>query len=364
MRSRFIINRKRGLVTTLALLLLGLAIWTVRPAAGLKDSDAQGLNSKTAAEAKQQAQAQTVASIPAGAADVIPEVLYYHQDATGNLAAMTDDGGQVVWRADLRPFGQGSATSTTATSATASSADHPLRFAGQPNEAISGGLYHLGAREYDPLTGRFLSPDPILLGSVKREVPQRFNQYSYALNNPYRYHDASGLEGTEFTATNALKKFLRFYEAKLGPNPGFAERTAAFVYGPLPEPIFPSDVAETNSEPIRNRAGQEVDLDWGARFAGYAVASALYDRRDLVISLSPAEIAKDAKRKARELYTPSKLFWNGVDWLGQQLGTSPLTGPYRPNDPNIRGIELLIDYIAYGGDLRDYFDNTQLPPKR
>jgi hypothetical protein len=217
---------------------------------------------------------------------------------------------------------------------------------------------------YDPLTGRFLSPDPLLLGSVKREVPQRFNQYSYALNNPYRYHDASGLEGTEFTAQDALKKFLRFYDAKLGPNPGPAARTAAFLYGPLPEPIFPSEAADTNNQPIRNRAGQEVDLDWGARFAGYAVASALYDQSDLGISSSPAEIASAAKRKAQELYAPAKLFWNGVDWVGQQFGSSPLTGPYRPNDPNIRGIELLIDYIAYGGDLRDYFDQTQLPPKR
>lgn len=354
MRSRFIINRKRGLVASLVLFIVGLAIWTAHPAAGLKDSKTQEPTTMTVAEAKPQAQAPNIPSVPAGAADVIPEIRYYHQDATGNLAAMTDSSGQVIWRADLRPFGQGSA----------SSSEHPLRFAGQPNDSISGGLYHLGAREYDPLTGRFLSPDPILLGSVKREVPQRFNQYSYALNNPYRYHDASGLEGTEFTAQDALKKFLRFYEAKLGPNPGFSERMAAFLYGPLPEPITPSDVVVTNNEPIRNRAGQEVDLDWGARFAGYAVASALYDRRDLVISLSPAEIAKDAKRKAQELYTPAKLFWNGVDWVGQQFGASPLTGPYRPNDPNIRGIELLIDYIAYGGDLRDYFDTTQLPPKR
>jgi RHS repeat-associated protein len=348
------IKRNSGVVVSLVLVILGLVMGITRPASGLKDGEHDGTN--TIEPAKVGANIHELEDPPAKAivASVTPEVVYYHQDATGNLAAMTDDGGQVIWQVDLRPFGQGSPTST----------DYPLRFAGQPQETAIGGLYHLGARMYDPLTGRFLSPDPILLGSVKREVPQRFNQYSYALNNPYRFHDASGLAGTEFTAQDALKKFLRFYDAKLGPNPGLNERMAAFLYGPLPEPLTPTDVVVTNNEPIRNRAGQEVDLDWGARMAGYAVASALYDQRHRLGDVSPAEIASAAKKVAGDLYKPAKQFWNGVDWVGQQFGADAMTGPYRPNDPNIRGIELLIDYIAYGGDLRDYFDPNQLPPSQ
>ena len=353
MNHYIFLRRKSKLTVAFVLLILVIYIWVAQPASGRKDDGPEQVDDLSLAKVESQSSANSPALV-VSAADVTPEVLYYHQDATGNLAAMTDESGQVVWQANQRPFGQGSPTST----------DHDLRFAGQPQDATSGGLYHLGARMYDPLTGRFLSPDPILLASVKREVPQRFNQYSYALNNPYRYHDASGLEGTEFTAQDAMKKFLRFYEAKLGPSPNFGERMAAFLYGPLPEPLTPSDVVVTNNEPIRNRAGQEVDLDWGARLAGYAVAQALYDHRHTLLGLNSAEIASLAKKAAVDTYRPAKQFWNGVDWVAEQFGGQALTGPYRPNDPNIRGIELLIDYIVYGGDLRDYFDPAQLPAKR
>ena len=36
---------------------------------------------------------------PQATAAVTPTIRYYHNDATGNLAAMTDSSGNVVWRA-------------------------------------------------------------------------------------------------------------------------------------------------------------------------------------------------------------------------------------------------------------------------
>lgn len=51
------------------------------------------------------------------------------------------------------------------------------------------GLINMNARLYDPLTGRFLSPDPYVQQS---ESPQNYNRYSYCLNNPLRYTDRSG----------------------------------------------------------------------------------------------------------------------------------------------------------------------------
>ena len=51
------------------------------------------------------------------------------------------------------------------------------------------GLTHLGAREYDPGIGRFISADPILDFSS----PQQVNGYSYANNNPTTSSDPSGL---------------------------------------------------------------------------------------------------------------------------------------------------------------------------
>ncbi|MFI1829532.1 polymorphic toxin-type HINT domain-containing protein [Streptomyces sp. NPDC020412] len=51
------------------------------------------------------------------------------------------------------------------------------------------GLTHLGAREYDPLIGRFISVDPLL----QTNVPQTLNGYSYGAQNPLINPDPSGL---------------------------------------------------------------------------------------------------------------------------------------------------------------------------
>ena len=51
------------------------------------------------------------------------------------------------------------------------------------------GLVNMNARLYDPLLGRFLSPDPYVQAP---DFTQNFNRYSYALNNPLRYTDENG----------------------------------------------------------------------------------------------------------------------------------------------------------------------------
>lgn len=60
-------------------------------------------------------------------------------------------------------------------------------------------LYNMNARLYDPLVGRFLSPDPYVQAP---DFTQNFNRYSYCLNNPLKYTDPSGefFGGTFFTA--------------------------------------------------------------------------------------------------------------------------------------------------------------------
>ncbi|MFE6555712.1 RHS repeat-associated core domain-containing protein [Streptomyces sp. NPDC057746] len=51
------------------------------------------------------------------------------------------------------------------------------------------GLTNLGAREYDPTIGRFLSPDPVL----NTGDPQSWNAYDYANDTPVTTSDPSGL---------------------------------------------------------------------------------------------------------------------------------------------------------------------------
>ncbi|WP_433247076.1 RHS repeat domain-containing protein [Streptosporangium sp. CA-135522] len=53
----------------------------------------------------------------------------------------------------------------------------------------STGLTHIGAREYDVATGRFVSADPIM----DLADPQQINGYAYASNNPITWSDPTGL---------------------------------------------------------------------------------------------------------------------------------------------------------------------------
>ncbi len=51
------------------------------------------------------------------------------------------------------------------------------------------GLINMNARLYDPVLGRFLSPDPYV---QMPDFTQNFNRYSYCLNNPLKYVDKDG----------------------------------------------------------------------------------------------------------------------------------------------------------------------------
>jgi len=50
-------------------------------------------------------------------------------------------------------------------------------------------LINMNGRMYDPVTCRFLSPDPYI---QMPDNSQNFNRYSYCLNNPLKYTDPSG----------------------------------------------------------------------------------------------------------------------------------------------------------------------------
>ncbi|WP_159394110.1 polymorphic toxin-type HINT domain-containing protein [Streptomyces sp. NRRL S-495] len=55
------------------------------------------------------------------------------------------------------------------------------------------GFTNLGARQYDPSTGRFISPDPIL----DPTNPQQWNGYAYSENDPINLSDPSGYKSEE-----------------------------------------------------------------------------------------------------------------------------------------------------------------------
>lgn len=62
------------------------------------------------------------------------------------------------------------------------------------------GLTHLGAREYDPAVGRFISVDPVL----DVADPQQMNGYAYGNNSPVTNSDPNGLYYKTVTATKQV----------------------------------------------------------------------------------------------------------------------------------------------------------------
>ncbi len=74
-------------------------------------------------------------------------------DHLGSVSVVTDTNGQVVSRQDSTPWGEARGSDITQTT---------LDFTGQRKDGT--GLLYYGARYYDPVLGRFLSPDSIVPG--------------------------------------------------------------------------------------------------------------------------------------------------------------------------------------------------------
>ncbi|MCK1814301.1 RHS repeat protein [Streptomyces sp. XM4011] len=106
--------------------------------------------------------------------------LFSDQQGTA-LIAVAWGLGQAVQRRKQLPFG-GERGSTGSTSWPGDRG-----FLGGTNDPT--GMTHLGAREYDPLLGRFISPDPLML----ENDPSQHNGYVYSNNNPLTFADPTGL---------------------------------------------------------------------------------------------------------------------------------------------------------------------------
>jgi RHS repeat-associated protein len=78
------------------------------------------------------------------------------------------------------------------------SADSRYLYTGQQFDPLTQ-LYSLRARYYSPSNGRFLSRDT---WAYNYQNPVEFNRYVYAANNPVRYFDPSGNNGTEHASIN------------------------------------------------------------------------------------------------------------------------------------------------------------------
>ncbi|WP_405715518.1 hypothetical protein OG264_37805 [Streptomyces xanthophaeus] len=103
----------------------------------------------------------------------------HHGSGTTQITA---DSAQTVSRRKLGIFGQ-------ERGATPANWTGDKAFVGGTKDADTG-LTHIGAREYDPSIGRFVSVDPVMNPSSS----QQLHGYVYASNNPVTLTDATGMQ--------------------------------------------------------------------------------------------------------------------------------------------------------------------------
>jgi RHS repeat-associated protein len=107
---------------------------------------------------------------------------YYHFDGLGSTTALSDEGGAAVAMLLYDAWGN---------QRTASGATVPnYRFTGAELDSASG-LYHMGARFYDPMIGRWLGEDAV---QDKYFTPVTLNFYAYVWNRPTVFVDRQGLD--------------------------------------------------------------------------------------------------------------------------------------------------------------------------
>jgi len=104
---------------------------------------------------------------------------YYHSDQLGSTTLVTDQNGNVVEQTFYSPYGEiiGGGTKEV------------KLYTGQFKDNILC-QYYYGKRYFSPCWGIFIQFDPTTPNPYN---PQYLNRYAYALNNPYKYVDTTGL---------------------------------------------------------------------------------------------------------------------------------------------------------------------------
>ena len=123
---------------------------------------------------------------------------YLHQDHLGSVDTITDESGAVVERLSYDAWGKrrvGSGEDAWKDSAVAIAGASTPRGFTDHEHLDDFELVHMNGRVYEPLLGRFLSPDPLV---QYPESTQGFNRYTYVSNNPLSLVDPTGYEDDEY----------------------------------------------------------------------------------------------------------------------------------------------------------------------
>jgi RHS repeat-associated protein len=121
---------------------------------------------------------------------------FYLRDHLGNNSAVAQgSNGNIVQRNNYFPYGKVNGNESFGQSA------QPYKFGGKELETMHGlGLFDFEARQYDPVYGRFTGMDPLA------EKYYSWSPYAYALCNPLRYVDPTGMDWIEDKDGNVMWK--------------------------------------------------------------------------------------------------------------------------------------------------------------
>jgi len=113
---------------------------------------------------------------------------YFHRDHLGSVAILTNETGAVVERLSYDAWGKRRQPNGADDPAGALTSQTTRGFTGH-EQLDDVGLIHMNGRVYDPLLGRFGTPDPMTESPFST---QGWNRYTYVGNSPLNFTDPSG----------------------------------------------------------------------------------------------------------------------------------------------------------------------------
>ncbi len=131
---------------------------------------------------------------------------YYHYDALGSVAALSNSSGVLAESYEYSAFGKTSIFNSSGQQVSASVIGNSYMFTARRFDAESK-LYYYRARMYQPENGRFLQTDP--LGYI-----DSMNLYAYCVNNPVNFVDPWGEKMWKWLETSLrfASKFIPFID--------------------------------------------------------------------------------------------------------------------------------------------------------
>lgn len=203
-------------------------------------------------------------------------------------------------------------------------------FLGKPADGNTG-LTHIGAREYDPATGQFLSVDPVLAA----DAPQSLNGYSYADNTPVTSSDPTGLCASMDCPTR--------------PGPDYENTTPGHVPG-TPRKSANETAAENHESYNGGTASTDSSGNTATSGGPYYACS----------GLGPAEVCKPQAGPVDEKENTGTPHFPDTGWYGpqpefsfrellRQLIEGPVCNPGYPCENGLIGVVPLAPEGPLGG---------------